>query len=273
MARSVGIKRDLRQYSIYLQSDCQVSNARHNRLLSAIRSMLSFAEDEEDMYDYDRNVAEKVRGLPKDPVREIVFLSDDQIKKILDALFKQKNYQDATMLSLAYESLARKGELLQVKKHSFLDSKKNNTNRVVGKGGKEFSLLYFSKTKQYARLWLDQRGKDDIDSLWVVGSDSSKHLSSGKNIYDAFIRMRDILSSFENEEYLEFNVHSMRHSGIQNLSDGTHWLCKEKNDGKSYDLNKIQILANHSNIATTSDYLKDNTIEELEELFDIKINS
>jgi integrase len=91
-------------------------------------------------------------------------------------------------------------------------------------------------------------------------------------MYDAFIRMRDILSSFDDEEYLEFNVHSMRHSGIQNLSDGTHWLCKEKNNGEPYDLNKIQILANHSNISTTSDYLKDNSIQELEDLFNITID-
>jgi integrase len=264
-------KKDIRKYSIYLQKSCGVSNSRHNRIKSAIGSMMAFAEEEED-YDYDTNVVRKVHGLPKNPVREIVFLSDDQIQKILNSLIEQESYQDATMLSLAYESIARKGELLQVKKYSFFDCKKNNSNRVIGKGGKEFSLLYFDKTKQCANLWLEQRGEDNIDSLWVVGSGKSKHAASSKNIYDAFIRMRDILSSFDDEEYLEFNVHSMRHSGIQNLSDGTHWLCKEKNNGEPYDLNKIQILANHSNISTTSDYLKDNSIQELEDLFNITID-
>ena len=265
-------KRDLRKYSIYLKETCLVSNARHNRIFSALRSMLAYAEEESDEYEYERNVAEKISGLPKDKVREIVFLSDDQIRKILDVLVEQEKYQDATLLSLSYESGARKGELAQVEKYSFIEGNHNSTNRVIGKGRKEFSLLYFDRTKQYAQMWLNQRGTDDIDSMWVVGSGENKHAATKKNIYDMFVRMRDILASFDDEERLEFNVHSLRHSCLQSLSDGTHWLCQERNHGEKFDIDKLRLIANHESVSTTQSYLRDTSTEELEELFDIKID-
>ena len=81
-------------------------------------------------------------------------------------LLEKEEYQKATLLSLLYDSGGRKNEVAQVEKHSFLDEKKSCTNIVVGKRGKKFPLLYFSKTKKCAKLWLEQRGNDDVDSLW-----------------------------------------------------------------------------------------------------------
>lgn len=263
-------KRDFRRYSLFLTQECQVSNARHNRLLSALRSMLDFAEESDDMYDYDINVAKKVGGLPKETVREVIFLSDTQILNLVDRLLEKGEYQKATLLALSYDSCGRKGELVQVEKYSFLNSKINNTNKVNGKGGKTFSLIYFNLTKRCAKLWLEERGEDGIDSMWLVGSNENLHAASRKNIYDWFLYMRDILEEIEGKK-INFNVHSMRHSSLQNYSDGTHYICREKNGGIGFPIEKLKILANHSDISTTSNYLKDNSISELENMFDIII--
>jgi integrase/recombinase XerD len=265
-------KRDLRKYSLFLTQECDVSNARHNRLLSSIRSMLSFAENEEDLYDYDRNIAEKVKGLPKDSVRDIIFLTDNQILNLVNKLVEIDEFQKATLIALAYDSCGRKNEICQVNKYSFLDSNSNSTNVVVGKGGKEFRLLYFDLTKKCAKLWLNYRGEDDIDSLWIVGTGGKVHSASNKNIYDWIISAREVLKYIEGEEIL-FNVHSMRHSSLQNYSDGSHYMCQKINDGEGFPIEKLKILANHSNISTTSDYLKDDSISELESMFDINIES
>ena len=264
-------KRDFRRYSIYIQS--LVSNARHNRLLSSIRSLLNFAENEEDDWyaSYNRNVAEKISGLPKEKTRKIVFLTDEQILRLVDKLIELEEFQKATLIALAYDSAARKNELSQVTKFSFMDKLKSNSNIVRGKGGKEFPLLYFDLTKKCAKLWMAQRGEDDIDSLWIVGNDNNKHNASAKNIYDWVIYCRDILEDLEDKE-IPFNVHSLRHSALENYNRGTHYVCREKNDGEGFALEKLRILANHSNASTTSDYLKDRSTEELEELFDIKID-
>jgi integrase/recombinase XerD len=53
-----------------------MSNARGNSLLSALRSLLEFCADDDD-YDYEYNVGSRVKGLPRNPVREITFLTDE----------------------------------------------------------------------------------------------------------------------------------------------------------------------------------------------------
>jgi len=262
-------KRDFRSYSLYLTDECHVSSARHNRMLSALRSMLTFAENEDD-YDYDNNVAKKVKGLGKDPVREIFFLTDKQIMKLKNELIQRKEYQKATLLLLAYDSAGRKNELDQCQKYSFMDKSKNNTNKVIGKRHKSFSLVYFSGTKECAKLWLEQRGEDDIDSLWVFGSGVKKRPADCDHLYGWFMEMRDLLVELEGGQN-DFNVHSIRHSCLQNLSDGSHYICRELGMTEGFPIAKLKLIANHDNIDTTQHYLKDTSIDELAGMFHIKI--
>jgi integrase len=262
-------KKDFRGYSLYLTGECGVSNARHNRLLSSMRSLLTFAENEDD-YEYDNNVSKKVKGLEKEPVREIFFLTDDQVMKLKAELIRRELYQYATLLMLAYDSAGRKAELAGVKKQSFYDENKSNTNKVTGKRRKVFSLVYFSGTKECAKLWLDQRGEDNLDAMWIIGKGDHKREADKENIYDWFMNIRDILTEIEGKE-IEFNVHSMRHSCLQNLSDGSHYICRELGMGTGFPIEKLKLIANHSDISTTSHYLKDNSVDELAEMFNIKI--
>ena len=263
-------KKDFRKFSLYLIEDCEVSNARHNRLLSSLRSLLDFAEENDDDYDYNINMAKKVKTLSKDPVREIIFLSDEQVLSLMNALIKKEEFQKATLLMLAYDSAGRKAELAQVEKHPFYDENKNNTNVVVGKGGKQFPLVYFNLTKKCAKLWLDQRGSDKIDLLWVVDLDGDRRPADKHNLYDWFVVMRNVLSEIEKEK-VSFSVHSLRHTSLQNYSDGSHYVCREINQSGGIPIEKLKVLANHSDISTTSGYLKDNSISELENLFGIQI--
>ena len=265
-------KKDFRRYSLYLSEECGLSNARHNRILSSLRSMLTFAEDNDDDYDYLTNVAKKVRGLPKESVREIFFLTDDQILKLVDELINRKEFQKATLLALAYDSSARKNELSQVEKYFFYDLNKSNTNKVIGKRRKVFNLIYFSLTKKCAKLWLEQRGEDEIDSMWIVGIDKIRKAATSENIYEWFMFMRKVLLELEGKE-IEFNVHSLRHTCLQNLSDGSHYICRELGIEKGFPIEKLKLIANHSDVSTTSNYLKDNSIDELAEMFQIKIEN
>jgi integrase len=232
---------------------------------------LSFAENE-DEYEYENNVAKKVKGLGKDPVREIFFLSDEQILKLKKELIKRKEFQKATLLMLAYDSAARKHELEQVTKFSFIDDSKNNTNKVIGKRRKTFVLVYFSGTKECAKLWLEQRGEDNIDSMWIVGNDGNRRPADDNNIYNWFINIRDLLAELEGKG-MDFNVHSLRHSSLQNLSDGSHYICRELGVEHGFPIEKLKLIANHENIDTTQHYLKDTSVDELAQMFSININT
>jgi integrase/recombinase XerD len=264
-------KRDFRGYSLYLTGECGLSSARHNRLLSALRSFLTYCEGDDEI-DYDNNVARKVKGLTKEAVREIFFLSNEQIIKLKDELIKRKEFQKACLLMLAYDSAGRKNELAGVKKFSFYDDTKSNTNKVIGKRRKVFSLVYFSGTKECASLWLKQRGEDNIENMWVVGCGDNKREADGENIYEWFMHIRKLLADLEGGE-IDFNPHSIRHSCLQNLSDGSHYICKELGMEGGFPVEKLKLIANHENIDTTQHYLKDTSIDELAEMFFIKITN
>ena len=262
-------KRDFRGYSLYLTEECKVSSARHNRLLSALRSFLTYCEEDDDI-EYDNNVAKKVKGLSKEKVREIFFLTDEQIMKLKNKLIERKEYQKAALLMLAYDSAARRNELAGVKKQSFYDPSRNNTNKVVGKRRKIFSLVYFSGTKECVKLWLDQRGEDDIENLWIIGQGENKREADRDNLYEWFMYMRKLLSDIEGKD-IDFNPHSIRHSCLQNLSDGTHYICRELNMNTGFPIEKLKLIANHESIDTTQSYLKDTSEDELASMFNIKI--
>lgn len=261
-------KRDMKKYSLWLTEECQVSVARHNRLWSAMRSFYTFCE-EDDEINYQNDIARKLKGLQRDPTREIFFLSDEEILRLKDLLIEKEEYQKATLLMLAYDSAARRNELAQVKKDCFYDEAKNNTNKVIGKRRKVFPLVYFSGTKECAKLWLEQRGEDNIDCMWVFNSRGERVQANANKIYSWFMEIRDLFNEAEGKN-VEFNVHSMRHSALQNMSDGTHYICRERGIQK-IDLPDLMKVAKHEAIGTTQGYLKSDEMSVYSETFGIDV--
>ena len=261
-------KKDFRNFTLWLIEEQGVSSSRSNRLMSCCRSILNFCEDDDD-YDYDQNFAAKQKGRPNVPVRDICFLTNDEIMKIIDYLIENEEYQKATLVSLFYDSAGRKNEIAQVTKESFLDPKNNCTNMVIGKRGKKFKLVYFSKTKECAKLWLEQRGEDSIDSLWCLRNAKNhdvKKESSGDNIYNWIIGLRDLHVELGGTP-MDFNPHSIRHSSLEAFSTNTHYVCKELGMTEGFPLEELKLIAHHNSIETTQSYLKDKSSEKLSEMF------
>lgn len=259
-------KKDFRNLSLWLSDTLEVSNARTNRLMSCCRSMLTYVEEDDD-YDYDNNLAAKVKGLPKEHVRDIVFLDDSVILELVDKLMEKKDYKKATLVALLYDCGSRKNEIAQVEKESFYDESKNLTNKLIGKRGKIYRAVYHSLTKKCVKKYLEERGKDDVKELFIT---EGGFPARAEVLYDWIISLRPIVEEITGKES-KITVHTFRHSFIQNLSDGTHYLCREQNLGK-VPLDKIKLLVNHSDISTTDSYRKDTSLEEIGELFGIDMN-
>jgi site-specific recombinase XerD len=255
-------KRDFRRFFLQLQ-DNGTSAARINRVQCSLRNMLEFASQDEDEYDYPINIMKGIRGLQKEEVREICFLTNEQIEMILDYLISKKQYQKALYLSLSYESAGRRNEVFQVMKEGFLEN--NRTNEVTGKRGKKFRLLYFNRSKEIAKLYFEQRGEDDISELWIVGKGENKRTAKYETLYNWTVSFRKILEKLTGD-HIEFNPHSYRHSALENYSNGTHYVLKELGKDK-LDLKVLKVLANHNSIETTEGYLKDRDQELLNEAF------
>ena len=258
-------KKHFRNYMLWLQEK-QMSNSRINRLMSSLRSMLSYASDEEDYEDeLEINYAQKVKGLQKEKVRDIVFLTDEEIEYIYNRLIEKKKYQQALFISLMYDSAGRRNECYQVEKY-FAEKDSNFTNVVVGKRNKKFRLLYRTRTKEAYDLYMKTRN-DECDSLWVTKRNNEVVAASYETLYAWVLSWRKILT--EKYEYKEFNPHSFRHSSLENYGDGTHYVCREHLNGKKLEIEQLKILAHHEDISTTMSYLRDKGEDELLNAFGI----
>lgn len=263
-------KKDFRNLSLYFTEECEMSAARTNRLKSSINSLLTFCEDDDD-YDYEVNYAKKVRGIPKNRVKDDeddFFFTYDEFIKVRDILVKQEKWQLAVLWSLGFDSAGRKNELFQVKKEGLLNS--NKTNVVVGKRGKKFPLVYLDDTKELIRKYLEWRGDDDIESLWLKGTgDKKEPISDSSVLYDRIVSISKILSEVRGEECNIF-THTMRHSRLECLSQGTDLrLLDENGNPKKYPLDQIQVFAHHSSPDTTMGYLRDHSEETINNMFGI----
>lgn len=260
-------KKHFRNINLWFINELGLSSARCNRLMSAVRSMLTFAEEDDD-YDYEVNYASKVKGLAKESVREIYFLTDEQIEKLRNVLISRGKYLHALYLDLSYDSGARRNECYQVLKEGLLE--RNNTNTVIGKRGKKFPLIYFDRTKESLKLYLEQRGEDDIPELWVIKSNDEKKVISYNTLYSYIVQMANILEEIEGE-YIPFNPHSLRHSALENLGNGTHYMCKKLGKENGFSLEELKVLARHESVSTTEGYLRNKDSDVLEGMFGIKL--
>lgn len=232
-------RKDIRNLSIHFQ-DRDLSNSRVNRILSSLRSTLEFCSDDDD-YEYDFNIGSRVKGLPKTPVREITFLTDEQIDWLLEQLVKKGEYLQAVYLSLSYYSAGRKNEVHQVKKEGLTE--RYFTNMVKGKGNKSFRLYYGETTQQLISKYLEQRGDDDIKELFVKVTKTGKRKRLSKASFDYWCeKMGEMLSDYEGKA-ISINPHCFRHSRLENLSKS------------GIPLEKLKVLANHNDISTTEAYL------------------
>lgn len=264
-------KKDFRRMNLWMQ-ERDMSNARVNRLFSSLRSMLTYIEDD-DEWEYDNNIAKKIKGLEKEKVREICFLSNEEVEKLKDELIKREEYIKALVLCLAYDSAGRRNELYQVDKESLLN-KSGFTNIVTGKRGKKFPLLYFDWTKQCADLYFKQRGEDDIKELWVVGKGENKRTITYSTIYEWFVYMADLLCEIEGKN-IPFNTHSLRHSSLENMSNSnpTHYVLflPQVNRPDGFSLEELKLYAHHGNVDVTASYLRNKDEQILGNMFGVSI--
>lgn len=249
-------KKHFRNYSIWLQEK-NMSSRRVNRLLSALRSMLAFAEEDDEYEDdIEINYAAKVKGLKNEDVREIVFLEMEEIDALRNYFIKNEMWLDATLISVLIDTGARKNEIRQIEKDTISDNGRL-TNIVIGKRNKKFRLLYNRYTKETYKHYLEQRGEDSIKSLWVQNGREMDE----DDIYYVVTNWRKVLYELTGT-FKNFNVHSFRHSAAELLSIGEHYICRDLK-GKKFDLNEIKLLLNHESTATTEGYLKDKSEDEL----------
>ena len=254
-------KKHFNEFKFFMIEERGASNARVNRLLSAIRTMMSYAEDDDDDYeDYVRNPAAKIKGLEKAPVKENAFLSQDQIDLLRSYLLEHKMLQHLCLLDILYDTGARVNEVFQV---SNVETLSKGYLKVTCKGGRNEYILLHKRAKESIQLHLST--KKPGEAFWQGKNGPAK----GTDTLRRWVgKMYRILKELDPSTPY-FTPHSFRHTFLENTTNGTHYICEEI--GRPLTMEEAQMLAHHKSIDMTKSYLKPKDNELIFNMFGIKI--
>ena len=156
------------------------------------------------------------------------------------------------LLDALYDSGARINEIFQIKN---TETAAQGYLKVVCKGGRQEYILLHDRAKESLKLYLDTL--EDKDVLWLT------HLglqAKGPGTLRTWVnQMYRILKALDSTAPY-FTPHSFRHTMIENLQNGSHYLCKKL--GRALTAEEIQVLVHHKSIDMTKAYMKpkDNAI-------------
>lgn len=247
-------KKQLRNFVLEM-SDKGMSSNRVNRMKSVVSSFFTYLEDDEDYEEVEMNYMSKVKSVQKKLVRDIVFLTNEQVDIIRNRLLKDEKYQICLLWDLLSETGARHNEIYQIQKDWIKIENNYTTHKVIGKRSKDFYICIQSRTKESYQLYMKQRGEDDVSELWL---NINKKPCSYDALYEWILYCRKVLQE-ETGEYVPFNLHSLRHYFIDGMVKGYHHLCKEY--GRKFSLQEVQAMVSHSSSETTSQYMNNDETE------------
>lgn len=212
-------KREFVKFQNHCLKEWGWSSNRIRRVKSVISSLSNFIEnilDEEVEFKGYRSVIKKIESPVKEEVREKSVFEPEELQFLLDALVKNKKYNQACMLALAMYSGRRKAELPRFKisyfndENVFLGSLYKTPEKVKTKGrgsrGKLLNLYVLKKEfDPYLKLWLDERIEQGIESEWLFPMTDDYSSPIKPDTLDSWA------NTFTRILGKEFYWHSMRH--------------------------------------------------------------
>ncbi|HRU50026.1 MAG TPA: tyrosine-type recombinase/integrase [Candidatus Absconditabacterales bacterium] len=237
-------------YRMYLNS-LNLSKKTINYHIVAIRSFLKFCLKN----DIDCMSPEKLE-LSKIPNREINYLLEEEVEKIMQAPFlvKQndlKRKRDSAILWMLYGTGLRVSELISIKRSQINPESKQFS--VVGKGSKIRATFLTKNAKEALVEYLKAR-TDDSDYLFISLSGNSMGKALSRNSIEDIVRNYASLAGIEKK----VTPHTLRHSFATTLLK------------KGADIRAVQTLLGHSSITTTQIYthVDDKYLKEVHSLLD-----
>lgn len=221
-------------YRMYL-NQLWLSKKTVNYHAVALRSFFKFCLKN----DIDCISPDKIE-LAKMPSREVNFLTQEEVQKILDAPFEyEKNdlirKRDSAILNILYGTGLRVTELISLKR-SQLDSETKQFS-VMWKWSKIRAIFMTEKAKVALVDYLKAR-TDDSEYLFISLSQNSRGHKLSRN------SVEEIVKKYKNLVWIKKKVtpHTLRHSFATALLQ------------KWADLRAVQALLGHSSITTTQIY-------------------
>ncbi len=241
---------DLLDYRIKLEQQW-LSKTTINYHIVAIRAFLKFLHK----HDIECLNPEKLELAKLEP-REVNFLTENEVEKVLDAPNnfcpnELKKIRDLTILQFLYSIWLRVSELCNLKNIQFEDN--NIQIRVVGKWKKARSVFLTKKAKSYLTTRNENR-QDKSEFVFVSVSPNNFWNKLSRNAIEQMIK------KYAQLEWIKKKVtpHTLRHSFATSLLK------------KWADIRAVQTLLGHSSIQTTQIYthVDDKHLQKVHTLLD-----
>lgn len=218
---------------------------------SAVSSFCGYIEiyySDEDEFRNFRNIYNKnIPSPPKVAAREKDPLTPEEFEQLVDELEKRNERQMLAYLWFSYITGCRRAEALQLKKEVADYKKVKDKNyyltheiRTKGRGkvGKVRRLKFDERAMLEIRKWLDERGDDDCEYVFVKKTKEGKTTQLGETTFNYWCE--SIFSAIVGKRV---HPHLLRSSRATNLA-------REETDIKA-----IQKLLGHESSETTSIYI------------------
>jgi site-specific recombinase XerD len=178
--------------------------------------------------------------LAKIPPRQLSYLSESEVEKILNAPleFEQnplKVLRDQAILYTLYGTGLRVTELIKLKKNDIKLAERQFS--VVGKGSKLRSVFMTTHAKEKIKTYLLSRA-DSSDFLFISLSGNSYGKPLSRNSVETLVKQYANLAGI----LKKVTPHTLRHSFATSLLK------------KGADIRSVQVLLGHSSITTTQIY-------------------
>jgi len=142
-----------------------LSAARISSILNCVRSLLKYCEDEKELEVYDHK---KIK-VPRIPDKEIIYLTNEEIKAFLDEIdiTTLTGLRTRTLCEVLLDTGARISEALQLDRTSILTEDRVTFAKIIGKGKKERKLYFSGRALFWIEKYLNAR-EDSESPLFVT---------------------------------------------------------------------------------------------------------
>jgi site-specific recombinase XerD len=206
--------------------------------LTALRSFLKFLAKR----DIESLAPEKIE-LPQEEETPIKFLTEDQVRRLLEApqTNEEADLRDKAILETLFSTGLRVSELVSLDRDQ-LDFKRKELG-VIGKGRKARVVFLSERAVKWLKQYLRKR-QDDWKPLFIRYSGEIDHSNNGENMRLSSRSVQRLVKKYGKKAHLSTEVtpHVLRHSFATDLL--TH----------GADLRAVQEMLGHKNVSTTQIY-------------------
>lgn len=181
-------KRDFMRYMSFLSNRGLSSSAMSFKksAVSAFNIHIEniIAEDDEENYGMFRNFTKGLQPIPKNEVYSKEAVTRDEYQLMMDTLMDDENYLGVAWVATAFNTGARRSEIVQFKTEILsYDIPENQnyvmTHTVMGKGrggGKPIQYMVNKEALKYMKLWIEKRGYEH-EFLFTTAYDGNGQMS------------------------------------------------------------------------------------------------